>query len=428
MNVLIVTFRFYPFGDATSLVVYNTAKALIKIGFKVSVLSFTDKKEYTNIKEWNGISVINIYNPIITPFRQLTKSFFINSPFTYSLIMFIKLLNRFWGRIGPISKKLSLNPFIVSSYNRSIHQVVSSQNFDLCLVTLMPHETVYSVFNVLSKHKMNMDVVVLQYDTYWNNEFPEKNITERKTFEQHFIDKSLFVMTTPQIYEMNKHIFDNYESKVIPCEFPNITNKNISDDNDENENTKSNNIHCVFLGTLYKRIRPPQKIIEILEQFKGKNIVFDFYGREQHLISSLDSYKSISDFVILHGNVSSSKADKIQKKADVLVNIDNTNQTQVPSKIFDYMCTGKRIINFYFSEESPSLPYLKKYPSCFNINVNEKVDSDTLDSMVKFIMNQNYLNIPFSEIEVLFKENTPEFVVNQFLEMYKKQKELEKQK
>lgn len=426
MNLLIITSCFYPYGDATSVVVGNMSLALKKMGHNVSVLSFTNNEDGVNLKEWNGIKVLNEYIfDFLTLHQDVLKLLHSKRNSFYFLYLFLKKkLNRYIKFLSFRKNKLSLDLDIVSAYNKIIKKTLKTNKFDLCLVTLMPHNAVWSIFEVLAKKEVKTDVVVLQYDTYWNNEFPDMYISERQNFERFFIDKSLFVMTTPQIFEINKDIFDGYENKVIPSEFPCVVNKYRSAENSESKSICSNKVHCVFLGTLYKEIRPPQKIIEILKHFSNKNIYFDFYGKNQHLISLLDCYESVSNFVLLHGNVSSSDSEKIQKNADILVNIDNTNLTQVPSKIFDYMCTGKRIINFYFSENSPSLPYLKKYPSCFNINVNTKLDKAILEALISFINNTNYRSIPFSEIEVIFKEHTPEYVANQFLDMYKKCKSI----
>ena len=49
-------------------------------------------------------------------------------------------------------------------------------------------------------------------------------------------------------------------------------------------------------------------------------------------------------------------------EADVLINIGSSVDTMVPSKIFEYMATGKPIISFFRHDTEPSIHYLGHYP------------------------------------------------------------------
>ena len=111
--------------------------------------------------------------------------------------------------------------------------------------------------------------------------------------------------------------------------------------------------------------------------------------------------------------VSSSEATSIRNNADFLINIDNTNMTQVPSKLFEYISTGKPIINFYFNDKSPSLVYLQRYPLCLNIKVT--CDPIYAAKMIEsFIVGSLNRMVPIEVIAKRFAECTPEYVANLF--------------
>ena len=67
------------------------------------------------------------------------------------------------------------------------------------------------------------------------------------------------------------------------------------------------------------------------------------------------------------GKKSQGEIKEIYKMTDVLVNIGNLIINQIPSKIFEYISTGKPIINIYKTLKCPTLKYTKKYPLCLNI-------------------------------------------------------------
>ena len=173
---------------------------------------------------------------------------------------------------------------------------------------------------------------------------------------------------------------------------------------------------------MYKGVRPPELVIKVIQRAKDKNVVYDFYGTGQHLISAvLEKEDQTEKTVKLHGTVSSTEARKIQDAAHFLINIDNTTTLQVPSKIFEYMCTGKPIINFYFIENSPTLHYLEKYPNCVNIFLNGNMDTEA-KRLDHFITMNKDIMVPYSEIKEAFKKNTPEYVADLFYTEYSEAK------
>ena len=55
----------------------------------------------------------------------------------------------------------------------------------------------------------------------------------------------------------------------------------------------------------------------------------------------------------------------------MLVNIGNSVDNFMPSKIFEYISTGKPIINVYKIPECPTLKYLAEYPLALCVSEEE---------------------------------------------------------
>lgn len=414
-KILIVTRCFYPHGDATSGVVGNLAIALKSKGCDVSVLAFTSYKEDERRDSWHDIKVKNIYVAESRLMGQI-KNELKEAPISTILIAGKKSLIKLFGKLHPTYKKLSINPVLSISYNKYIERTLNEEHYDICLITMMPHEAVWSMMNLSSRKSVNTPFGILQYDTFWNQEeLPEKYKDDRFRFEQSIAEQSLFVMTTPQIYSINTERDENLKIKLISSEFPAVVEK-IAD----KRKGSDGKIHCVFLGRLYEKVRPPEKVVKIIAGLDFSEIIFDFYGMGQELIEQSPDYEEAKNKICLHGSVGNEEAEEVRALSDVLINIDNTNMSQVPSKIFEYISTGKPIINFYFNDGSPILEYLKKYPICINVNVNTETD---YESIILFLNKTKNKVISFDVIKHMYIQNTPEYVAQQCIDAYERQKE-----
>ena len=110
--------------------------------------------------------------------------------------------------------------------------------------------------------------------------------------------------------------------------------------------------------------------------------------------------------MVRHGWVSKEEANAFVDQFDVLVNVNNTITNQLPSKLFEYISTGKPILNLCKSEDCLSKPYMAKYEN--GVCIVEKQDFVGTD--VRLIENfvEQHLRMVLSKDEVLvsFKENT----------------------
>ena len=410
-KILIVTRCFYPHGDATSGVVGNLAKALKQQGCDVSILALASYKEDEKHNSWYGIDVKNIYVAESRLKEQIKKELK-EKPIRTTLITAKKSIIKLYGKINPKYKRLSINPVLSISYRKYLKSVLNENHYDLCLITMMPHEAVWAMMSLIKQNSVKTPFGVLQYDTFWNQEeIPVKYKEDRFRFEQDIANQSLFVMTTRQIYSANTERDASLKGKLISSEFPSVVEK-LS----EEKTLSDGKTHCVFLGRLYEKIRPPEKVVKVIAGLDLSDIVFDFYGMGQELIENSPDYLEAKSRIVLHGSVGNEEAEKVRALSDVLVNIDNANLSQVPSKIFEYISSCKPILNFYFDDNSPILDYLYRYPNCLNVNVNKQLDYNLIKD---FIIKSKLTKLDFSTIQDIFSKNTPDYVAQQCLNAFK---------
>lgn len=161
--------------------------------------------------------------------------------------------------------------------------------------------------------------------------------------------------------------------------------------------------HIIFVGSINTSLRNPMYVLKMVERIP--NCVVDFYG-------SVDKPELIKEFVtngvvVVHGKVEHEEALRAEQKADVLLNIGNQNASLVPSKIFEYMSTGKPIITTCPIENEPSLPYLKKYGLCFEVYEESEKLQENAEKLSAFLHKVKGQFVSARFIEETFKDNTP---------------------
>ena len=157
---------------------------------------------------------------------------------------------------------------------------------------------------------------------------------------------------------------------------------------------KSDKTNLIYAGAFYKDIRNPDKMLEIFGKLPNPDIVFNIFGTAAGYITQ--SASNIDPRIALHGTKPHDEIVKQMVASNILVNLGNTAPNQLPSKVFEYIATGKPIANFYFNEHDTSLYYFKKYPLAFNINVMNYTDKDIAE-LGKFIHGNKDKQLTFEQ-------------------------------
>lgn len=135
-------------------------------------------------------------------------------------------------------------------------------------------------------------------------------------------------------------------------------------------------LYLVYIGTVYKGLRSPIVLFEFIKKLKeympfkitlimiGK--ISGYNMNDVHIWE--EEYK---DFFRYQGVVEHDQLIDYYKMADALISIGNTNRTQMPSKVFEYMGVGKPIIHLSKIDDCPVQKELEKYPLALCIKESE---------------------------------------------------------
>lgn len=121
----------------------------------------------------------------------------------------------------------------------------------------------------------------------------------------------------------------------------------------------------VFTGSLYNEIRNPAYLLKLLSGVfeKAPETEVHFYGRLNDCADLFESYlRKYQKNLFVHGLVSREIATDALEQADILINIANRTRHQLPSKLVDYMASGKPILNMVSIEDDNSMSFLRSYP------------------------------------------------------------------
>ena len=176
-------------------------------------------------------------------------------------------------------------------------------------------------------------------------------------------------------------------------------------------------LRCVFAGSLYPQLRTPHFALELFAALDLTDVQLSFLGGgwQNYPACLLPPYYDIlGDRLTVAGPVPPSQAAAALAGADVLLSLGNGVDNQVPSKLFDYLASGKPILHLAKLQSDPCLAYLEKWPLACIVQESEGVTPQVLARVCAFLREKGRLRLPFAEAARLYPENTPEHAVSLF--------------
>ena len=283
--------------------------------------------------------------------------------------------------IKPIALKLMRLGFFESSELRMLENLMNEKKFDFILSTC---ESFYSHLNVLNfskRHKLDTPWVAYYMDpfAYYIGNLPNNDYLVNMELEVY--KKSSIVMVTEEIYEENRtNKLSRYLNKTYPVKYGNFK---LNHYGSARPIFIKGKINVVYVGSLIdSRIRSPEYLYKLINRLDNRyvfHMICSYFSRESELMR--DRLLTSTEKVIWYYRLPLEDCMGIMNHADILLNLGNKSINQTPSKVFDYIGTGRPIINMYSIEGDTSMKYLDKYP--YKINILE--DDELLDSNINQI-------------------------------------------
>ena len=284
---------------------------------------------------------------------------------------------------------------------------IHAEKYDAIIAVCASHDAMEAVIRFKEHIACKAKAILVQFDPLSEN-FSLKNRPQKDliAFEKRLYEKSNGVFSASFILQ---HKSDEWLSdKVKALELPAITRKNCSEKEDYY-------INCLYAGDLYRGIRDPYFMLELFSKFKNDKIrLFVLSDSEKDLLQEYAKGK-LKNRLYVMGRLPETECNELMGKADVFVNIGNKINNQLPSKILNYMCYGKMILNIYSIPDCPTLSYMNKYSLSLNIDDKEILTEAKVAKIEESIVSHYRERIDFDMVSKTFYECTPEYVTEQIL-------------
>ena len=119
-----------------------------------------------------------------------------------------------------------------------------------------------------------------------------------------------------------------------------------------------------------------------------------------------------SNGIIAHGKVNSEKAKEARGNANILLSIGNVDSSQTPSKLIEYVATGKPILHFMQCEDDPVTKLLSRYPLSKIIDIRAGYDVGDIEI---FIIDNANKCLNFDSVKILYHDSDPKYIKEQLL-------------
>lgn len=314
----------------------------------------------------------------------------------------------------------SSEKWFISKGLKELEKINSIKEIDAVVSVSLPYEA-HVCAQRYKKHHPDIKWITYTLDPFTNSTSLHKFAILKKAKRKKNIESETSIYADADMNFISialstcqNTILKNYKNKIKFISFPLVSkleSKVTARDFDKDK------INLMFAGTFYKEIRNPTYLLKLFSSINNDKLILHLFSRG-NCEEIIQHYTSISKNIINHGSVSVQDIYNAMEQADILVNVGNSIADSFPSKLLEYISTGKPIINIY-NENSSYSDVLSKYTYVLNILQDfNNIDSEKKNFLEFCIKNYNK-RISFDEISRLYEESTPEYIAKLFNEIIK---------
>ncbi len=424
MKILLILDNLSSSCGANVGIVYELTKTWRARGHEVYCLAREDK--YHELHKEKASTLNGVWTFIVTEddiLNDVTKGDkWIHAPSLWKAT-YICSHPKFFQKL--IDKKCFESSEIRNEYNRRIEKTCSEHDFDSVIAVTEP----FYIADALADANISTNKYVIMMDPYTNNpSTTQKSRHKHLKKELHVFETSKNIFALDFVGNDMDYLPDTLAQKLVTFRIPKVEKtsnrpETISEQSNNleietyakatNTDTSSvDNINFVYVGQLYDDIRNPELMLKLFTKLPENYILHLYGGGSEKTVSK---YKEIlGDRLVLHGWVSSSESIKAQKEAHVLINLNNNIKNMLPSKLIEYINTGKPILNICQIPNCPSLPYMDRYPMALSVAPSQNIDDITM-KLTEFAQKYKGQIVDHGKIEEMYYDCISENVANMIL-------------
>ena len=170
---------------------------------------------------------------------------------------------------------------------------------------------------------------------------------------------------------------------------------------------KPDRINLLYAGGFIEKARSPEYFMSILEKLPPESrIIWHVFSSGCYADVLADFARRHPDRLVCHRPVKVHEIRDVMNACDILVNVSNDMDQFFPSKVFDYLSTGKPILNFTYPKRLKN-PLFEKHPHYLDVEMFGDAAADA--ARVQAFCETNLgRGMTSQEVFALYPEYTPE--------------------
>lgn len=180
-------------------------------------------------------------------------------------------------------------------------------------------------------------------------------------------------------------------------------------------------IRLVFIGNFHAGIRDPflastviKALAKKLYENRGYTVVFDIYGAS----NGVDITSVCDSTIRWHGPLDRECVREVMQGAHFLVNIENSNCSMIPSKVVEYVATGKPLINIANTDKDIS-ELMGRYADIGKAIILKDISCGISDELLNFIEdNKDGASISLEAVNDFLIEHRIEKISDRYLSAF----------
>lgn len=372
---------YYPKPYPNAIVLDKVTTELIKRGHEIHVVAYL-QHESMAVPRYNGV---HIHYVQMRTFHKLKKwgeqnISSLKGMIGFKFAMALNKLTKLWNiRNFPMASKTTVNRFFDKS--NELHR---KHRFDAVIALFNPEDTIFALIRLKEKYPdIRAGAYVLDSLVFLAGKSKLPAFLREKMswkFEGMVYEKldAVYNMESHRIHHEHSK-YDPFRHKLFFLDTPLYIPRTVRL---SRELFNPAQLNIVYLGTLFESFRSPEYLFKLFRELsseKEQDAVLHFYTRGDCERMLLEYERQLPGRIKRNGFVPNTEIDNIYANSHFLVNIGVSNSTNISSKIFDIMSTGKPILHFYYHDDDVNNKYLEEYSSALLI----KMDYDLFESNLK---------------------------------------------
>lgn len=398
-SIVVVTNTYYPDSRATTYIAQQLLEHISKsYNIHVFCLNLFNKTFDEPFPcEHNGIHIYYAKSPIET---KLFKG------------IFLRIKSKIAINYYHLKYKTKYQYDKLYIYSKQIEKLIKDVNAQTIISVSTPTD-IHICTEMAIKNPKELDWIAISFDPHAYNSDYSKVLQEKFKKEEIILyekAKRIFMLSQSKQDYSHSPLNDKIVFFEIPMEkFDVASTLKSPQNNDLNKSLK-----MMYIGNLYNKIRNPEYMFRLFKKISDLDFTLYIIGSFIGWGNELQKYQKglfqeFSGKIEIVDRLSRQQSKEYMSNADFLVNIGNTTKNQCPSKVVEYISTGKPIIHFKKTDDCSSMQYLDKYPNVCVIDENISLDANALK--LKTFISKNYGNVVSKDIlGDLYKENDINYI------------------